>query len=343
MRTGKWILGGAALAAAVAGGYLYWRHAQLYPSTDDAYLGAHVVRIAAQVMGRVDGVPVHDQQRVAKGTLLFTIAAHPFEIAVRHAQAELAVVRQTLQAEAAAVHAAEAAVRDQRVRLANLRDRARRMRRLLTRHYASIQQVDDADTAVRAAEAQLALAEARLKQARATLGVSGPDNPRLRAAAAALAQAEVNLGYTRVRAPCSGRIASLTLRPGDVVSPGTPLFALVCSRVWWVQANYKETKLVRIRPGQPATIHIDMYPGHSFRGRVEHIGPASGVAFSLLPPQNATGNWVKVTQRVPVRVRILDPDPRYPLRVGASAEVTIDTTAARARIHRADRDDDRAR
>lgn len=327
MRVTTWALAATAALAVAGGGYLYWRHTQLYPSTDDAFIGAHVVRIAAQVSGRIDQIAVGDQQRVEQGAPLFTIDPRPFELAVRRARAQLGVVRETLQGEASAVKAAEAAVQDRKVLLTNLRDRARRVRGLIKRHYTSAQKLDDANAAVRSGEAQLALAEANLNAARMKLGVPGPDNPRLRAARAALAQAQVNLGYTHVTAPCSGKIAALKLRPGDVVSPGVPLFALICNQQWWVEANYKETDLERIHTGQPATVHVDMYPGRTFHGRVEHVGGASGVAFSLLPPQNATGNWVKVTQRVPVRVRILDPDPHHPLRVGTSAEVVIDTTA----------------
>lgn len=327
MRVTTWALAATAALAVAGGGYLYWRHTQLYPSTDDAFIGAHVVRIAAQVSGRIDQIAVGDQQRVEQGAPLFTIDPRPFELAVRRARAQLGVVRETLQGEASAVKAAEAAVQDRKVLLTNLRDRARRVRGLIKRHYTSAQKLDDANAAVRSGEAQLALAEANLNAARMKLGVPGPDNPRLRAARAALAQAQVNLGYTHVTAPCSGKIAALKLRPGDVVSPGVPLFALICNQQWWVEANYKETDLERIHTGQPVTVHVDMYPGRTFHGRVEHVGGASGVAFSLLPPQNATGNWVKVTQRVPVRVRILDPDPHHPLRVGTSAEVVIDTTA----------------
>ena len=328
MRVMTWTLVAVAGLAVATGGYLYWEHARHYPSTDDAFVDAHVVRVAAQVSGRVDRVFVHDQQDVAEDAPLFSLDPRPFELAVDRDRAELGIVRETLQAQAAAVRAAGAAVRERKVLLANLRERARRLRSLLKRRYASIQEVEDADAAVRGSRAQLSLAGSRMHQARATLGAGGARNARLRAAAAALAQARVELGYARVTAPCTGKIAALSLRPGDVVSPGVPLFALICNQEWWVNANYKETKLERIRAGQPATVHVDMYPGHPFHGRVEHIGGASGVAFSLLPPQNATGNWVKVTQRVPVRVRITDPDPRLPLRVGTSAEVTIDTTVS---------------
>lgn len=146
----------------------------------------------------------------------------------------------------------------------------------------------------------------------------------------ALAKAELDLSYTRVVAPKNGKIANLTLRQGSMVEAGAPLFALVETDEWWVKANFKETELARIHRGQPASIELDMYPGHSFHGEVQSINPASGTAFSLLPPENATGNWVKVTQRFPVKVMIKNPDAAHPLRVGASSQVVIDTSGTDA-------------
>jgi membrane fusion protein (multidrug efflux system) len=179
---------------------------------------------------------------------------------------------------------------------------------------------------VKAAAAQLAVARARLNQARLALGRAGDQNERIREAEAALKQAQLDLAHTHVTAACDGQIAELTLQPGSTARAGNPLFALVCTDKFWIAANFKETQLERIKAGQSATIEIDMYPGHRFEGRVETISRASGVAFSLLPPQNATGNWVKVTQRVPVRIAVTSTDADYPLRVGTSATVTIDTT-----------------
>src|SRR5690606_37897228 len=147
----------------------------------------------------------------------------------------------------------------------------------------------------------------------------GEDNERLKEAKLFLEKAQLDLTHTHLEAPCNGRIANLSLRPGELVQPGRPLFSIVCSDEYWVYANFKETEMVRIRPGQTAEIRVDMYPGEVFHGVVQNIGPGSGTAFSMLPPQNATGNWVKVTQRVPVRIRITDPRENVPLRVETSA------------------------
>ena len=159
----------------------------------------------------------------------------------------------------------------------------------------------------------------------ATRGAGGDENAGIKAARAALEQARKDLGETRITAPANGLLGEVDLRPGSYVNAGDPLFALVENDPVWVDANFKETDLPRIRPGQPATVSVDLLPGKTFRGEVEGLSPASGAAFALLPPENATGNWVKVTQRFAVRIRILDPVPE--LRVRASAEVAVDTAA----------------
>jgi len=137
--------------------------------------------------------------------------------------------------------------------------------------------------------------------------------------------AQLNLQYTRITAPSDGWVTNVTLRIGNLVTANMPLFALISDGYFWVDANFRETDINRIKAGQKADVVVDMYPNHHFHGVVESIQGGSGTAFSLLPPENATGNWVKVTQRVPVRIRILNPDAKFPLRIGTSATVTINT------------------
>jgi membrane fusion protein (multidrug efflux system) len=150
---------------------------------------------------------------------------------------------------------------------------------------------------------------------------------QLRAASAQLDKTTHDRARTHVTAPANGWVSNATLRPGTVVQAGTPAFAVIEDGQWWVDANFKETDLARIKPGQKATIRLDMYPGTTLDGVVESISAGSGATFSVLPPENATGNWVKVTQRFPVRIKITSsPAPDKPLRMGASATVTIDTT-----------------
>jgi len=199
-------------------------------------------------------------------------------------------------------------------------------------------------TAVDSAQAQVAIAEAQLAKAAIEAKRTAPlvkqkylspqdgDNTiaslktaagNLEYAKAGLAQAQLNFAYTNIKAPVSGWVTNLTLRTGDVISANQPLFVLISDEEFWVDANFKETEMQRIQPGQLATVVTDLYPHHPFQGRVDSISGGAGSAFSLLPPQNATGNWVKVTQRIPVRVHIIQPDTRYPLRIGISATVTI--------------------
>jgi membrane fusion protein (multidrug efflux system) len=143
-----------------------------------------------------------------------------------------------------------------------------------------------------------------------------------------LAQAQLDLSHSVITAPADGILGEVSIQPGDYIMTGEDLFPMVDSSSVWVAANFKETDLERIHPGQPVSIDLDMYPKQSYRGEVESVSPASGAAFSLIPAQNATGNWVKVTQRFPVRIKVMDKDHTLPLRLGSSASVTIDTTAA---------------
>jgi len=324
-RSTRWSLVGLAAVAVAAGGYLYYRHTARYPNTDDAYVAANVATISAQVTGRALKVPVSDQAQVKAGQLLFELDPRPFRYRVQKAKARLALARQTVTAEEAAVAAAKATVQDRQARLHNARTQYRRAKRLAARHVKPQSALDDARTTLDSARADLALAKAKLNQAKKTLGTPGQHNQRIRQAQAELKSAQLNLAHTQVHAPCSGQLSGVKLQSGDTVSAGAAQFSLVCSNRYWVAANYKETDLTRIRPGQVATLSVDMYPGHTFHGIVESVNPASGSAFSLLPPENATGNWVKVTQRVPVRILVVDANPRYPLRVKTSAEVSIDT------------------
>lgn len=308
------------------GGYFYLQHKKLYPSTNDAYLHAHVVRITPQVTGLISQVLVQDYQIVHKGDLLFTIDPTPFHIALVRAQANVDLAQQQLAAAQATVQAAEATVREKEAFLAEIKKNTKRTLTLVQRGQLPQANADNAHAALKEAKATLAAARADLEKARRDRGKSGKNNAHLRVARAAVAQAKLDLFYTRVYAPANGRLSEIKIRPGTVVTKDITLFGLVEEREWWVEANFKETDLVRIRPGQPATITVDMYPGKVFQGTVNRLSPASGVAFSLLPPENATGNWVKITQRFPVKI-IMKTSPDRPLRIGASSTVTIDTTS----------------
>lgn len=321
----KWGLVAMLALVVVIGGYWYYQHSIQYPSTDDAYIKADVVRVAPQVTGHVIAVPVSDQQYVKQGELLFQLDPKPFAYRVAQAKANLAQVKKTVAAQQAAVKAAAANVRDRQAKLQNARLHYRRTKDLAARHVAAQSELDDARASLDSARADLALAQAKLHQAKVQLGTTGKENSLIQQARSALDQDKLDLAYTHIHAPCSGQLSGVRLQPGDTVHAGEQQFALVCQKYFWVYANFKETDLTRIRPGQVASIYVDMYPNHTFRGVVENVNPASGSAFSLLPPENATGNWVKVTQRVPVRILFVNDSRNYPLRVQTSTEVTINT------------------
>lgn len=311
---------------AVLGGAAWWydSYSSAHPSTSDAYLGRHVVRIASQVSGPIQSVLVHNNQAVKADQLLLTIDPAPFELAVRKAEAQLQQAKDSLAAADARVKAAEAQLTSADANAAEAERHAQRIADLVAKGSASKDQGDSAEQAKLDAQSALRSARAELVAAKAARGALGDENASIKSAQAALAQAKLDLQHTQISAPADGVVGNFDLRPGSYVDSGSALFALVESRDVWVDANFKETELPRIRPGQPASISVDLLPGKDFRGKVEGLSPASGTAFSLLPPENATGNWVKVTQRFAVRVRILDPVPE--LRVGASAEVRVDTT-----------------
>ncbi|HEU4618459.1 MAG TPA: HlyD family secretion protein [Gammaproteobacteria bacterium] len=315
----------AVLVAAGIFGWRYWRHAQLYVSTDDAYVNADVVQIAAQVSGPVIRLDVRDQQHVDAGDLLFEIDPRPFKLALEAARAELDLAEQSVAEQSSAVAAARAALAQREAELRNAEANDERVRNLRKQGLVSAQEAEAAHTQALTAAAAVRAAKANLEQAINALGEAGAHNATILAAKAKLGQAKLDLEHTRVTAPTSGTIANLTLRPGATVQAQTPLFAIVSDRNFWVDANFKETQIRRIQPGQSAIVRVDMYPDRPFRGEVVSLSAGSGTAFSLLPPQNATGNWVKVTQRVPVRVHIIDPDPKYPLRIGTSARVEVRT------------------
>jgi membrane fusion protein (multidrug efflux system) len=269
---------------------------------------------------------VHNQETVHRGEALYTIDPKPFQLTLDAARAHLQQVRQRVAQDSAAVASAEAEVKRQQVLLQNATHRAQRSQQLKGHHYVSQQSLDDAQADKHAAAAALAVARAHLKEAREQLGQTGEDNQAIHEAQVMLDRARWNLDNTILTSSCDGRIAQLTLQPGDSVQTGQSDFVVVCDQRFWISANFKETEIENIHPGQSVDIALDMYPGIDFHGKVESINAASGVAFSLLPPQNASGNWVKITQRVPVKILVETRDAKHPLLVGTSAEVRVNTT-----------------
>jgi membrane fusion protein (multidrug efflux system) len=317
-----WTAGIAALLAAIFG-FGFYNH--YHPSTDDAYVNAHVIYIAAQVSGPINSIHIQDHEFVHKGQLLFTIDPRTFQYAVDKAKADLQLARQGMGANADAVKIAQAQVDSNQAQYAWAKANAWRILTLASKGEISLAEGDQAKEQLDMDKASLLAAENQLSQARQNLGSEGPMNAQVLQAVAALESAQLNLSYTQIYASNDGYVTNFSLRQGSTVMAGATLFQLVENKKWWVDANFKETQLTRIRPGEPVTVVLDSYPGIKFKGIVDSISRGSGAAFSLLPPENATGNWVKVTQRFPVKVLITETKPGYPLRVGASSTVTVDT------------------
>lgn len=323
MRQVKLLAALLALAVIAGGFWWYWRQESLHPSTDDAYVRANIVDVAAEIPGRVTEVAVGENAFVEAGDLLFRLDDRTYRDQIAEARAQVDAASGGTGSYREQVSAAESAVRSARTakRIADAQlDRSESLSADGEVAQARLEQ-DQAN----AAAAQAALDEAgyRLASARAALAGHRDD---LAAAEARLQTARTDLSRTEVTAPATGWVSDITLREGSVVAAYAPLFAVIDATEWWVDANFKETDLPRIRPGMPTAITVDMIPGLTLTGEVGSVGKGSGATFALLPAQNATGNWVKVTQRFPARISLDTGDPR--LRVGASASVTVDTTAA---------------
>jgi membrane fusion protein, multidrug efflux system len=318
----KMLIAAGLLLAALIGSFAFMYYSGLSRSTENAYINADVVNVASQVGGRVIAVHVTDNQHVKKCDALFDIDPEPFAIALSRAQADLAVAMQSAREDNAEVSVARAQVAQIESDLANARSNYARDQELVAKHFLSQQSLNDAQTRKQSLQAALEQARAKLTKA-----LSAPQNPEERGdvlkAQAAIAQARLDLEHTHVTASQDGQLSNVTLAAGSLVGAGVPLFALIADNSFHIDANFKETELAGVHPGQNVDIQIDMYPGQHFKGVVESLSGGTGTAFSLLPPQNATGNWVKIAQRVPVRIKLAQTDADHPLRIGATATVSV--------------------
>ena len=320
-----------AAAAAAIPGFRYYRYLESHVSTDDAYVDGTVALVSSRVNGTVTNVYVEDNWTVKQGQLLLTLDSRDFEVRVEQAQAQLERARQSVDELYALVDAARAGVSLTVSQLKQARVDFARAKSLKEQGVVSIQQYDQANTGLNVAMADEALAQHQLTQAEAALGSPNDDHspryarPVVKQAEAALEAAKLDLGYTRLTAPFTGVVTHKTAHVGNRVQIGEPLLAIVPLGKLYLTANFKETQLTDVRVGQKAEIVADIYPDYVYRGHVDSISMGTGAAFSLLPPENATGNWVKVVQRVPVKIVIDGPAPEdKPLRLGLSVEVAID-------------------
>lgn len=305
--------------------YLYWLHSKYYPSTDNAYVGAHVIQIAPQVTGPIITLYVNEYDEVKKGQPLFDIDPEPFKAAVDKARAGLDLNKQNVDALKRSVEEMQAIVQERLSQVKLSQAMYDRIQKLVKRGLATLAEGDTVTRDLNVANGALLESKHRLQNVIAQLGDPGQNNAQIRESQAQLEQAKLDLEHTHVVSPANGFIVNLDARVGAMVQRGIVLFSIVDSSQWWVDANFKETDMERIRLNQKAKIVVDLYPSHTFHGIVSKISRGSGAAFSIFPAENATGNWVKVTQRFPVRIMIRDYDSKYPLRIGASSTVTINT------------------
>jgi membrane fusion protein, multidrug efflux system len=317
---GPLLVGAAALYVFLTGGR--------YQSTDDAYVRAAQVSISSNVSGRVSAVDVHDNQRVLRGQTLFRIDDRPFRIAVEEAQARLASTRLSIESLKATYRQRLADLRAAQSALEYQQSEYDRQSRLLKSGISSQAQAERALLARSQAQQNVAAVEQQITSTLASLG--GEPNlpvdrhPNVQQAQAELDRARLNLSYTVIAAPLDGIVTRVEqLQVGDYINAANPAFALVSTHDLWVEANFKEDQLAHVRPGESGQVRIDAYPDRTFTARVVSVSPGTGSEFSLLPPENATGNWVKVVQRLPVRLELDGPLP--PLRSGLSVWVRVDT------------------
>ena len=321
-----WVLGPAVVLGAA--GWMYLTSGR-FVSTDNAYVQADHATIAPQISGRVVEVLVHDNEPVKAGDVLFRIDPEPLQIALARAQAQVETVRSLLNAGRAGYRSAQADLRSAEEALRVNERQYQRMQEMRGKGVIAQKDLDDAANNFANARGKRDSDAAALTKAQEMLG-GLPDTPNenlagYKLALAQLEQARLDLDHATVRAPIDGVVGKVSLQPGDFLATGQAAMPLVATQTLWVDANFKETDLTHVGVGQPATIEVDTYPGKKWQAHVASISPASGSQFSLLPAQNATGNWVKIVQRIPVRLAIDDNGNGPVLRAGMSANVEIDT------------------
>ncbi|TKD40053.1 MAG: HlyD family secretion protein [Mesorhizobium sp.] len=333
-RVGRFLLMFALPVALIAGGSYVWVTGGRYQETENANLQQAKVSIAADTAGRIVQVDIFDNQSVKQGDVLFAIGSEPYRIALAQADAAVAGARLNVEQLRAAYSQAVAQEKSDASQVDYAQSQYDRAADLARKGINAKSSLDEARNELDKAKQQLAAAEQGILSARAALG-GNPDietdkHPTVMAALAARDKAAYDLGQTTVKAPAAGIISqAASFKVGQYVGSGTPLFSLVETGDTWIDANFKETQLTNMKPGQKAEIVVDTYPGKTFEATVQAIGAGTGAEFSLLPAQNATGNRVKVTQRIPVRLQLADADAKMELRTGMSATVTVDTGVSR--------------
>jgi membrane fusion protein, multidrug efflux system len=326
-------IGAILLACALGGGYLYVDQARHFQSTDDAFIAARQSALAPKVSGYITAVPVTDNEHVAAGDVIARIDDRDYRIALEQAEAQVAAAQASIEnidaqlnVQQAQISANQAQVDQTQAALVFAQQQAERYEHLEQTGYGTVQnaqqytsQLHQQQAALQSAQATLRLAQRQIEALKAQHNSAVAN---LAQAKAQRDQAKLNLSYTTVTAAQPGRVANLSATIGQFAQPGTSLTMFVPDEIW-VTANFKEIQLDRMRPGEPATLEVDAYPGRRIRGHVDSVQPGSGTAFSLLPAQNATGNYVKIVQRVPVKLVMDNPPTDVALGPGMSVVPTV--------------------
>ena len=325
-----------ALFGMVFAGYWYL-HARHFESTDNAYLQSEVTGIGSKLPGYISQVLVTDNQEVKAGQLIARLDDREYKAKVMEAEADLRLNQATAENLAATrtqqqslIRQAEAKVTSADAEQVRSQQQVHRVSQLNQRHYSSQDNLDEVQAGLRVNQALMQEAKAALQAARERLLVldaeAKQNQARLALSEAQLEQAKLALGYTELRAPADGIIGKRSLREGLYVQSGMQIASLVPLQQVWVEANFKETQLHQMQPGQKVEVILDAYPDQPVEGIIDSLAPATGAKFALLPPENATGNFTKIVQRVPVKIRIPEPGPLAgKLRPGLSTEVIVDT------------------
>ena len=320
------------LAAAAIGIYIYAESGR-HVTTENAYIKSNIIAISSDVSGRVEWVGVEDSTLVRKGQILFRLDQQPFKIALERSEAELDLVRTQVEHLRTDYHEAIAQVAAEDERVKFFTRQLSRHKKLMDRKLGSEQAYDVAAHDLSLAKRQVRVLRQRVQRALQSVG-GNPDievevHARFLRARAERDQAAIALADTSIEAPVDGIVSNMKLQAGEYVEEGHAVFTIIENGKVWVEANLKETQLTHVLEGQSASITVDAYPGVEWPATVDAIAPATGAEFSVLPPQNATGNWVKVVQRIPVLLDVEQPPKGNPLRAGMTVTVAIDTERER--------------
>ena len=318
----------------IVGGAAMWLQGGRTVGTENAYVKADIAQISPEVSGKAIAVMVRDHATVKAGDVLIKLDPEPFQIALDKADAELDSARTVVETARASWQETRSELAEAQVQVDYLNKQVARQRDLAGHGVASATKLEEAENNAAVARDRLNVVHRRLERVLTMLN-GDPNMPTdqhslVRGKKADRDRAALDLAHTTILAPLNGTTVNVKLQPGDQVKAATPIFVLVADARPWVEANLKETDLTHVRPGQSVKVVLDIYPDEVWEGRVESISPATGAEFAILPPQNASGNWVKVVQRLPIKIRLAPHEGEKPLRAGMTATVQVSTGRERS-------------